>query len=56
MHGRTLAYMPSVLRTVTLRLLKPPPCGVVIGAFRKTLVRRSDSHDDGSMPLLKPLL
>ncbi len=23
---------------VTLRLLKPPPCGVVIGAFRKTLL------------------
>ena len=56
MHGRTLAYMPSVLRTVTLRLLKPPPCGVVIGAFRKTFVRRSDSHEAGSMPLLRPLL
>ncbi len=31
--------------TVTLRLLKPPPCGVVIGAFKNTFVRRNDSHD-----------
>src|ERR1039458_9975932 len=35
-HGRTLAYWPNVLRVVTLRLLKPPPWGVVIGALRKT--------------------
>ncbi len=53
-HGRTLAYNPSVLRVVTLRLLKPPPCGVVMGALRKTLVRRSDSHALGSMPDVLP--
>ena len=39
---------------VTLRLLKPPPCGVVMGAFRKTLVRRSDSQALGSMPAVLP--
>ena len=55
-HGRTFAYIPSVLRTVTLRLLKPPPCGVVIGAFKNTLVRRSDSHDCGSLPESRPRL
>ena len=35
---------------VTFRLLKPPPCGVVMGALKKTLVRRSDSQALGSMP------
>src|ERR1019366_10022500 len=53
-HGRTLAYCPSVLRVVTLRLLNPPPCGVVMGAFRKTLVRSSDAHELGSIPALLP--
>ena len=53
-HGRTLAYWPSVLRVVTFRLLKPPPCGVVIGALRKTLVRRSESQELGSMPAVLP--
>ena len=53
-HGRTLAYRPSVLRVVTLRLLKPPPCGVVMGAFKNTLVRSSDSHELGSMPDVLP--
>ena len=56
MHGRTLAYWPKVLRTVTFMLLKPPPCGVVMGALRKTLVRRSESHADGSMPERWPRL
>ena len=49
-----LAYSPSVFRVVTFRLLKPPPCGVVIGAFRNTFVRRSDSQALGSMPTLMP--
>src|ERR1035438_9914281 len=49
-HGRTLAYWPSVLRVVTFRLLNPAPCGVVMGAFRNTLVRSSDSQELGSMP------
>src|SRR5215831_15097955 len=53
-HGRTLAYCPSVFLVVTLRLLKPPPCGVGIGAFRKTLVRSSDSQELGSMPAVLP--
>src|SRR6201995_1081138 len=53
-QGRTLAYCPSVFRVVTFRLLKPPPCGVVIGAFRNTLVRRSDSQELGSMPDVLP--
>src|ERR1035438_6555587 len=53
-HGRTLAYWPSVLRVVTFRLLNPPPCGVVIGAFRKTFVRRSESHALGSIPAELP--
>ncbi len=39
-----LAYRPSVLRVVTFRLLKPPPWGVVMGALKNTLVRRSDSQ------------
>ena len=39
---------------VTLRLLKPPPCGVVIGALRNTLVRRSESQELGSMPAVLP--
>ena len=56
MQGRMLAYWPKVLRTVTFMLLKPPPCGVVIGAFRKTLVRRSESQADGSMPARWPRL
>jgi hypothetical protein len=48
--------MPSDLRTVTLRLLNPPPWGVVIGAFRKTLVRRSESQAEFSIPELMPRL
>src|ERR1035441_2933129 len=53
-HGRTLAYCPRVLRVVTLRLLKPPPCGVVMGALRKTLVLRRESQELGSMPAELP--
>ncbi len=49
-----LAYRPKALRVVTLSDLKPPPCGVVIGAFRKTWVRRSDSKARGSMPAVLP--
>ncbi len=40
---------------VTLRLLKPPPCGVVIGAFKKTRVRHRLSHALGSIPTVLPL-
>ena len=54
MQGRIFAYRPSVLRTVTFRLLYPPPCGVVIGAFRKTLVRRSDSQASAGIPDVCP--
>ena len=50
-----LANMPSDLRTVTFIDLKPPPWGVVIGALKNTLVRRSDSQASGSIPAEMPL-
>src|SRR5579864_913359 len=54
-HGRTFAYNPRDLRTVTFRLVKPPPWGVVIGALRNTFVRRRDSQAVASMPVLEPV-
>src|SRR5690606_38602227 len=54
-QGRTLAKSPRVLRSVTLRLLKPPPDGVVIGAFSITRVLRNTSQLSGAMPALWPI-
>ena len=56
MHGRTFAYSPSVLRTVTFSDLYPPPDGVVIGALRNTFVARSTSQLSGVIPELWPCL
>jgi hypothetical protein len=55
MHGLTFAYSPSVFLVVTFRLLNPPPCGVVIGAFKKTFVLLKDSHASGLIPAVCPL-
>ena len=52
--GRTLANRFSDLRMVTLRLFTPPPWGVVMGAFRRTLLRRIVSQLSGWIPALWP--
>ena len=49
-----MANNPRVVRVATFRLLKPPPCGVVIGAFKKTLFFLIESHDALAIPVEIP--
>ena len=42
--GSNVGVKSQRLTGCDVQLLKPPPCGVVIGAFRNTFVRRSDSQ------------
>src|SRR5919106_2207402 len=54
LEGRTLANRFRVLRMVTLRLLYPPPRGVVIGALRNTRLRRMVSQASEGIPEVWP--
>ena len=54
-QGRILAYKPNTFRMVTFKLLYPPPCGVVIGPFKKILFRRRVSQAAGGIPEEMPL-
>ena len=53
--GRMFANKLRVLRIVTLTLLNPLPCGVVIGPFRRQFVSRNRSHASSGTPEVWPL-